>query len=302
MGYGGALIWTAVARNAVEHSPGKKVVFIYRNRWRDFLLGRPLPQAEIYRGNPDIAHTVDKRIWPFFRLFFSADKFVFVDMTDPAGHYWEKDSAQKVFYKKGRHAIEFACEPLGILHPRLAPRIVFSRVEEEHVRLLLEANGLTGRRYICLEPQARFSFSMNKEWFWERWQELVSRLNAHFAEHKMDVTLVQIGMRGRSLNGVVDLTGKTTFCEAGIVLRGAQAYVGYVGGLVHLNKAVGKKSVVLISGWEPRELAAYPDDINFYVPLACSGCGLKTPCPHGRACMDRIGVDDVFKAVLEGFL
>lgn len=297
MGYGGALIWTAVARNLKAQAPYKKVICVCRNTWQRFLTGRPLPDAEVYRNNPDISFFIDSRIWPLIRPFFSPQRYAILDMTDPRMVYWEEDSEVRVVYKKGRHAIQIACDALGISDAQLKPRIVFGPEELLKVDKLLVECGLEKGRYICLEPQANFSFSPNKEWFWDRWQELVDKLDK--ALRPEGIRIVQIGKKGRVLGGVIDLTGRTTFREAGVVLERAITFIGYIGGLVHLAKSVGKKNIVLVSGFEPLELASYPDDVNFYVPLDCSGCGLKVPCPRERECMRKIPVGDVVRKVLE---
>lgn len=74
--------------------------------------------------------------------------------------------------------------------------------------------------------------------------------------------------------------------------------VAQEGGLVHLARAVRKKAIVLIPALLPYELMAYPENINFYTDLDCKWCGLFSPCPKNRKCMDDISVEDVFNTVI----
>jgi ADP-heptose:LPS heptosyltransferase len=210
-------------------------------------------------------------------------------MTNPAYFYYERDTAEIIFYKTGRHAIQIACDVHNIPNAKLQPRIELSEKEVDTANSLLRNYGLLPKQYICIEPHAKKEFTPNKAWFWENWQ----RHDNHLAYR-----LVQLGTAtDKVLDGVVDLTGRSSFREAGGILRNSITFVGYVGGLAHLSKAVGKRSIVLVSAWEPFELASYPDDINFYTDIDCKNCGLKIPCPINRKCMQQITVEQVFEAV-----
>ena len=67
--------------------------------------------------------------------------------------------------------------------------------------------------------------------------------------------------------------------------------------MVHLASALKKRSIVLLSGLAPPELFAYQDNINLHTDINCKNCGLKTPCPINRKCMEHITVEQVFDAV-----
>jgi ADP-heptose:LPS heptosyltransferase len=298
MGYGGALIWSGLAYNLRNKWPDKKTVFLYRKSLRDFIFRKSHPEHVVYQYNRDIDCIFDHRAWRFKKGKFDQRNTIIVDMANPAYFYYEKDTAVRIFYKTGRHAIQIACDVHNILNAKLQPRIELSEKEVDMANNLLRNYGLLPKQYICIEPHAKKEFTPNKAWFWENWQRLVELTNRYIRDNHLACRLVQLGTAtNKVLDGVVDLTGKSSFREAGEILKNSITFVGYIGGLAHLSKAVGKRSIVLVSAWEPFELASYPDDINFYTDIDCKNCGLKIPCPINRKCMQQITVEQVFNAV-----
>lgn len=298
MGFGGALIWTGLAYNLKRKWPDKKVVFLYEKSLRERLLGKPHPDHVVYRNNKGIDYIFEHIVWRFKKRKFNLQDVIVVDMANPAYSYYEKDTTERIFYKTGGHAIQIACDVHSIPNAELQPIIELSGEEINSANRLLENYGLLPGRYICIEPHAKKKFTPNKAWFWENWQRLIDLTNRYIQENNLTCKLVQIGLPAdRVLNGVVDLTGKTTFRETAQILKSSITFIGYVGGLSHLSRAVGKKNIVLVSAWEPLELASYPDDINFYTDIDCKNCGLKIPCPINRKCMSAITVEQVYEAV-----
>jgi ADP-heptose:LPS heptosyltransferase len=298
MGFGGALIWTGLANNLKIINPDKTIIFIYRKALRQFIFQKPHEDHIIYMNNPDISLIVDNIRWLFIKHRFNKNEIIQVNMNNPAYLYWEKDTKEKITYKTGSHAIQVACNVHGIHNAILQPKIVLTHDEEESVAKLLKSFGLIENKYICIEPHFKTSFSPNKAWFWDRWQNLVDDLKSYIAKNQLDIKIVQIGTRtDKILNGVIDLTGKTSFRQASRVLEQSITFIGYEGGLVHLSQSVRKKSIVLISAMIPKELVAYPENVNFYSNIDCKHCGLKVPCPRNRECMQSITVNDVFESV-----
>lgn len=313
MGFGGALIWTGIARNLKSKYPDKKVVFSYRYRGSltDYIFRRPRqeptnPDHIIYKHNEDIECVSDHITWILKKWLYRQDNIIIVDMENPVYFYYEKDTAERIFYKTGRHAIQIACDVHNIPNAKLQPKIKLSEKENERANRLLKSHNLLPNQYICIEPHAKKEFTPNKAWFWENWQDLVNHINQYISDNHIFCKLVQIGVEtDRVLNGVVDLTGKSTFRQTAHILKNAITLLSYMGGLVHLSKAVGKKNIVIISAWEPLELASYPDDINLYTDIDCKNCGLKIPCPINRKCMAAITVQQVYevvKSVLKAFI
>lgn len=298
MGYGGALIWTGLAYNLKQRYPDKQVVFVYKKSLRDFILRRPRPDHVVYQNNEDIGCVLDHVTWRLRKRKFHAKGVIVVNMDNPDYHYWEKDTEEKMIYKLGRHAIQIACDVHDISNAQLQPRIKLSEKEISRANRLLKSHDLLSNQYICIEPHAKKEFTPNKAWFWENWRSLVGIINRYIADNNFSCKVVQVGATTEKvLDGVVDLTGKTTFREAGCILSKALLLISCEGGLAHLARAVEKRSIVLMSSLAPRELFSYPANINFYTDIECKNCGLKAPCPIGRKCMEKITAEQVFEAV-----
>jgi ADP-heptose:LPS heptosyltransferase len=298
MGFGGALIWTGLVRNLKNKYPDKKVIFVYRKSLLNFIFRKRYPDHIIYKNNEDINCAVDDITWHLKKWVFTSDNVIVVDMGNPACCYHEKETKNRIFYKTGGHAIQIACDVYDIPDAELQPKICLTTEEIDNANRLLRAHGLSKNRYICLEPHTKKGFTPNKAWFWENWQNLIELVNKYIADNHLSYKLVQVGVAtDKILNGVIDLTGKTSFRETAEILKNSITFIGYMSGLVHLSKAVGKRNIVLISAWEPLELGSYPDDINFYTDIDCKNCGLKVPCPINRKCMEEIAVEQVFEAV-----
>jgi ADP-heptose:LPS heptosyltransferase len=298
VGLGGALIWTGLAYNLKNKWPDKKTIFLYEKSLRDFIFRKPHPDHVVYQNNRDIDYIFDRIVWHFKKGKFNPQNVIIVDTANPAYSYYEKDTPERIFYKTGRHAIQIACDVHNIPNAKLQPRIELSEKEIDGADSLLKRYSLLPNQYICIEPHAKKEFTPNKAWFWENWQRLMDLINRYIHDNNLTCKLVQIGLpTDKVLDGVVNLSGKTTFRETAQVLKGAITFISYIGGLTHLSRGVGKKNIVLVSAWEPLELAAYPDDINFYTDIDCKNCGLKVPCPINRKCMSAIAVEQVFEAV-----
>ncbi len=295
MGLGGALIWSGLARNLKKTFPDKKIVFIYKKSWKGFL--KPHPDHIIFKNNPDIEKVLSKQAYIFLKLFKPHD-WLIVDMDKKEMLYWEKESLdkKKIFFKNNsKHAIQIACDYYGIKQADLRPKIVFLKEEIQKVEQILKKNNLSESRFLVVEPNIKTDFSQNKKWVWENWQKLVNLLK------DKNIVVVQIGVKGgRVLNNVIDLTGQTSFREAICLISKAKVFVGIEGGLAHGASATNVRSVILISGFTPKELFAYPKNINLYKGNLCQeACGLKEPCFEGVKCMAQIKVEEVLEAALK---
>lgn len=287
MGLGGALMWTAVARNARAARPDRRVVLVHGGRGGPW--APPPSDHVVYGNNPDIRAATNRWGWRLLRPWAGA--VTVLDQTLKAASPASADHPDRLVYKTGRHTVAIACEAYGIPCRHLEPRLDLTAAELASADAVLSEAGLDGKPFLCVEPAGKESFTPNKLWLADRWQELVDNLGRRMA-------VVQLGLpQGPPLDGVIDLRGKVDFRQTARVLQRATALVATMGGLVHLNKAVGGRAVVLVSGFEPLELATYGDDVNLYRPMECSNCGLKLPCPIGRECMRRISVADVEAAV-----
>jgi ADP-heptose:LPS heptosyltransferase len=130
-----------------------------------------------------------------------------------------------------------------------------------------------------------------KEWYPSRFQEVVDRFCS-------SITFVQIGRKADfSLRNVIDLRGKTSVRETASVLSNSIGFVGLVGFLMHLARAVDCRSVIVYGGRESPEQSGYSANINLYNPLSCSPCWGWQHCDYEKKCMDQITASNVNKAV-----
>jgi ADP-heptose:LPS heptosyltransferase len=296
MGYGGSLIWSGLAKNIKANNPEAEVVFVYKKKIRDYLLNRKYSDNVVYDNNPDIHLVINGLGWALQKYFLRSRRTFVVKLNQAL--YCEKILKDKVVYRSGAHAIELVCRDYGIENPILATKLVLKKEEIEKADEVLAAAGLAGKKFICLEPNAKKDFTPNKEWPWKNWQELTTKISRLIEQKKLDIKIAQIGAGGgRILDNVIDLTGRTTFRASQRILEKSLFFIATEGGLTHLAASIPKKSLVLLSAMMPRELMAYPQNINFYGEVECKNCGLITPCPHDLKCMKLITADQVYMEV-----
>ncbi|MCX6704691.1 MAG: hypothetical protein NTZ07_04610, partial [Candidatus Woesebacteria bacterium] len=84
---------------------------------------------------------------------FNPQDVIIVDMANPAYFYHERDTAERIFYKTGRHAIQIACDVHNIPNAKLQPRIKLSEKEIDKADRLLKRYSLLPNQYICIEPR-----------------------------------------------------------------------------------------------------------------------------------------------------
>jgi ADP-heptose:LPS heptosyltransferase len=149
-------------------------------------------------------------------------------------------------------------------------------------------------RFLLINPswKAVGGGGQNKDWGFEKWQEVAWALK--------DVLLVQVSPPW--LDGAIHIDCPT-FRHACAILERSIGYVGHEGGMHHAAAALGKPAVVVFGGFISPEVTGYPTHKNLYVPdeRYPLGCGTinTTDCPHCRAAMDAITVEEVVNATKE---
>jgi hypothetical protein len=155
------------------------------------------------------------------------------------------------------------------------------------------AAGRIAPRQVAIHTTSRASGMpiLNKEWYPERFQQVVNMFGG-------ELTFVQLGLAADPpLAGVVDLRGKTDLREAGAILANSLAFVGLVGFLMHLARAVGTPSVIVYGGREHPSQSGYAQNRNLFSAVECAPCWLWSRCEFGRTCMDRITAAEVASAL-----
>lgn len=147
--------------------------------------------------------------------------------------------------------------------------------------------------YIAICPIGKQKFSGNrKEWGFDNFQKIVNA----FPEQNF----VQIGLASdKLLENVYDGRGKK-IRESAAIIYSAKFFVGLEGGLMHIAKAVGKRSVIIYGGVIAEESSGYEENINISSDIACSPC-FNSDKKNGNCqkmdCMKQIKVEMVSKEI-----
>jgi ADP-heptose:LPS heptosyltransferase len=184
------------------------------------------------------------------------------------------------------HAIAAMCASVGI-SGRVSIRPYLNLSEDEKARarwatdcVIIQSSGMG-----ALSPMA------NKQWFPERFQAIVDELKGQFK-------FVQLGSaEDPPLKHAKDLRNITTMREAAAIMHHARLYVGTVGFLMHLARAVECPSVIVFGGREAPWQSGYICNLNLYTPLPCAPCWRWNTCEFDRQCMRDIRVGDVISAI-----
>lgn len=193
---------------------------------------------------------------------------------------YEEHGGEVVTRPAGEHLIAALCRQAGItgqvsLRPYWPNTSNAGSVNGTRPRVAIHSS--------CLN--ARFPMP-NKQWPLERLQQVVNAL-IYAAD------FVQIGdSRDPLLSGVEDRRGCDIATAAGI-LRDANLFVGMVGFLMHLARAVDCPAVIVYGGREPAAISGYSCNANLESRPPCSPCWQNEKCDFGRQCLAAIAVDQV---------
>lgn len=185
-----------------------------------------------------------------------------------------------------RHIIAELCARAGITG-RITLKPTFALTEQEQAfgtfaenKVVIQSGGLS-----AIFPMR------NKMWFPERFQGVVDEL-------RRDIEFVQLGSAADpELSNVLDLRGKTSIRQSASILHHARAYIGTVGFLMHLARAVECPSVIVYGGREAPWQSGYTGNINLYNGLPCSPCWRWNSCDFERKCMTDITIAEVVRAM-----
>ena len=136
-----------------------------------------------------------------------------------------------------------------------------------------------------IEPNVKGTISSdNKDWGFDRWQQVAYRSNE---------ALTQLGS-GPWLGNVARIE-TATFVEAVAYLRGAAGFIGTDGGLHHAAAALGIPAIVIWGGFVSPDLLGYDSHINLW--SGARSCGSKASCAHCREAMLEVSVDEVVECL-----
>ena len=185
-----------------------------------------------------------------------------------------------------RHIIAEFCARAGVtgsvaLRPYLKLTNAEKAKENRTKDLIVIQSGVMGAKY----PM------QNKQWDPKRFQSVVDALCSQF-------DLVQLGSgTDFPLQRVKDLRGATSIRQSAAILHNARLYIGGVGFLMHLARAVECPSVIVYGGREGPWQSGYACNVNLYTSLPCAPCWRWNTCDFDRKCMRDINTSDVLRGV-----
>jgi ADP-heptose:LPS heptosyltransferase len=177
------------------------------------------------------------------------------------------------------HIIALMCASAGVRgEVELQPRIFLSEKEKQAGKL-----APSGRQVAIQSSNFQAHWPvLNKQWPAERFQMVTDAL-------KQDFNLIQLGtLSDPPLQGAVDLRGKTTPRQAAAILSSSHLFIGLVGGLMHMARAVECRSVIVYGGREHPSQSGYAANVNLNWEGACSPCWEENACDFDRVCMQSI--------------
>lgn len=159
-------------------------------------------------------------------------------------------------------------------------RIALTR---EEVQFAAQATHGLGQ-FLFIEPHISPKSNPNKDWGWDKWQELVHLLQGY--------KIVQTGAPGtRVLDGVTFI--ESSFRQAAAVLARSKAAILPEGGFHHAAGVFGKYAVVLFGGVIDPEITGYPWHYNMVDRSEGRACGRWTKCTHCQKVWDMLSAETV---------
>jgi hypothetical protein len=151
---------------------------------------------------------------------------------------------------------------------------------------------MTSKRVICVQSTQTFSSTPmnNKRWDERHLQVVVN----HFVE---GYEIVQLGTSNEPRLEQTTDGRNLSISDSASMLANASIFVGQVGFLMHLARAVDTRSVIIYGGREKARQSGYPCNENIESNLPCSPCWQNNQCDHDRKCMSDISVKHVMNAI-----
>ena len=225
MGLGGMLFWTVLAKEIFKKE-NKKVVFI-DNKKR-------IIKNEVFINNPYISFTKNEDI---------------IEVNLKSYKNFNHEMKQK------EHGIISRCKYFGYNPTNIHPILNYTEDEEKKINDLLK---ILPKKFICIEPHAKTSWTPNKTFPFKKWQTIVDELI------KNGYIIVQVSIPGNKLlNNVIDFRDKlNNFRECACLLKYCTLFLSTEGGLMHASVANNNNSFILYSPIFHPSYTLY-DNVNY---------------------------------------
>lgn len=189
------------------------------------------------------------------------------------------------------HLIDDMAACLGLTPGPHCPSIYLTEEEEDEGMRLAPSCGWLR---VAVAPFGKTNVRLpNKIYPADQW----SRLGELLAPRDLQILQLGASDEGPLLEGAGDYRDLGYRATAAL-LKQCDLLVTHVGGLMHLARAVGLRSVVLYGAAEHPAISGYPENRNLYVPIECGPCWMEEQCDH-HSCMRRLTPEIVLEAVLD---
>ena len=274
MGLGGYLMWTPLAREVHKRSGGAKMLPVESHG--NFI---KIVQSPIFENNPYICQDLKD----------SSHLFA-VPLNNPQTNYCKSDTPTKADQRHDKHIIHQICDEYGISNVDLKCDLFLSEDEKKEADDLLRG---VGKRFITIDPHTKDEYTVNKRYPFNKWQNVVNE-----ARDKLGIEFVQIGSpTDQILEGVTNLSGKTSFRQAAAVISKSLLHAGPEGGLMHAANAVDVKSVILITGFLHPRMTCYEENSNIWIGKSHGPCGMKVECPECKRECNKHDEKEIFEEI-----
>ena len=146
--------------------------------------------------------------------------------------------------------------------------------------------------YICVQSTKTYSSTpmLNKQWDEKSLIEVIKLLKDKFE-------VIQLGtLEEPRLPKTIDYRN-LGISDSATLLANAKFFIGQVGFLMHLARAVDTRSVIIYGGREKAWQSGYPCNENIETSPKCSPCWQNNKCDYHRQCLSNITLDLTLNAI-----
>ncbi|MDR2526890.1 MAG: hypothetical protein LBC92_03390 [Rickettsiales bacterium] len=189
----------------------------------------------------------------------------------------------------GGHFFSYYCERIGLEGElQINPKLILTQEEKTFGRffkknqIAIMSNGL--QKYKTYPPH--------------KTQNIIDALKDKY-------NFIQLGSsKDVKLNNVLDFRGKSSIRQSASILHNSDLFVGGIGGLMHLARAVSCRSVITYSLAEGKGYGSYPCNKNITVADGCNLCFYnkrypRNLCYNNHSCIKNIPEQEVISAIDE---
>lgn len=181
--------------------------------------------------------------------------------------------------------------------------LVILKDEISQVKSLLKKKGVvTGTSLVGISPVAAYGSA--KEWFPERFSELISRIGEVRPElqflifgssmEKERISKISDGLKKKVLN----LAGELSLRESIAAISLCSLFISNDSGLLHIASSVRVPTIALFGPTQPHKTAPPSEETRvLYHPVDCAPCNHRF-CPIDHRCMKEIEVNEVYQAAM----